>query len=311
MSDGSTASPHAAPFAVGYGNGYGYESLPEIAPAPAANAAAPRWGEAAAAAAVTVDPDATVAIAALVATPVAAGPAAPYVARPVGAAHPRRRFGRGLVLAGVALLVAGTGIGATALVTGTEVHPASAASAGSARAALATASAVGDQLGRGVDPHGAPVVEDPSIPVPASIIDPVTTIAVPTTDIAPMSVPPVSLPPTTAPPTTAPPTTTPPTTAPPTTTTPPASPTFTTLAVPSTVECPTPSADADATFSWTAPGATKVTLSIDGPGIYRTYDGATGTETVSFPCGSSHTYLFTAFGSGGSVTTASFTVSPS
>jgi len=305
MYDGSTPSPEPAPFAVGYGNGYGYETRAPVTPShdsvAAHGSSSPRWGEGATTAAVRVDLDATVAIPTPVAVAMAAPAPAPFAARPVGAAHPRRRFGRGLVLAGVALLVAGAGVGAVALGSTAEIHPASAAASGSGNAAaVAAASTVGDQLGRGVDPHGVPQADDPSIPVPASLIEPISTQA-------PSTVPPATAPATTTPPTTAPPTTTPPTTTPA-----PMGPTFTTLSVPSTVHCPTPDTqDATASFSWSAPGATKVTLSIDGPGIYRSYNGPSGTETVNFPCSSSHTYLFIAYGSGGTITTSSFTVSPS
>lgn len=306
MFDGSTPTPEPTPFAVGYGNGYGYESA-----AGAATGSAPRWGEGPATAALaSVDPDATQAIAVPVAglpATALAAPAGPpaFTARPVGAAHPRRRFGRGLVLAGLALVVTGAGIGAVALGSSTSIHPASASvSASSHPAADAAATALGDQLGRGVDPSDLAVA--PSSTVPVAIPGPTT--SVPSTTPAPTT-PPTTAAPTTTPPTTAPPTTAPPTTAPPTTV--PAGPIFTTLSVPTTVSCPTPWSDATASFSWSAPGATKVTLSIDGPGIYRTYNGPSGSETVTFPCSSSHTYLFTAYGTGNVITTESFTVTPS
>ena len=53
-----------------------------------------------------------------------------------------------------------------------------------------------------------------------------------------------------------------------------------------------------------------MTLSIDGPGIYRSYPGSSGSETVYFPCSTPHTYLFTAYAAGGAVTTQTFTVTP-
>ncbi|MER7008893.1 hypothetical protein ABT297_38430 [Dactylosporangium sp. NPDC000555] len=47
-------------------------------------------------------------------------------------------------------------------------------------------------------------------------------------------------------------------------------------------------------------GASKVTVSVDGPGIYGTYD-ANGELTLAFPCDKSmktttHTYLLTVVG---------------
>lgn len=317
MYDGSTPNPEPA-FAVGYGNGYGYEPMAPVTPShgtvAAHGSASPRWGEAAVTSAVHVDPDATVAMATPVAVAAAAAPA-PYAARPVGAAHPRRRFGRGLVLAGVTLLVAGAGISAAAIGSTAEIHAASASATRSGGpAAVAAADTVGDQLGRGVDPHGGPGAIDPSIRVPVSLIEPIAIEAPPA--VPPATVPPATAPPTTAPPTTTPPTSNPPTTAPPATTPPtttpqPTAPVFTTLSVPSTVHCPAPDTqDATATFTWSAPGATHVTLSIDGPGLYRSYSGPSGTETVNFPCSTAHTYLFIAHGSDGSVTSTSFTVTP-
>jgi hypothetical protein len=256
-----------------------------------------------------VDPDATQAIVAP--TPVAAA-AAPYTARPVGAAHPRRRFGRGLVLTGLALLVTGAGIGAVALGSAQPIRAAAAGttSGGPSASSAATPAAglagvAGDQIGRGVDPSDPTAT--PALP-DVSVVESPTITRVPTTVVTSMP-PATTTPPPTTPPPTTPATTTPPTTAPPTTT--PTVPTFTTLTVPSTVDCPSPYADAYATFTWNAPGATEVMLSIDGPGGYRTYDGPTGTETVFFPCSTAHTYLFTAYGAGGAVTTAQFTVTPS
>ena len=304
MFEGTTPASEPTPFAVGYGNGYGYESAPASA---IAADVAPRWGEGAATMAMpAVDPDATQVIP--VPTPVSASAPAPFTARPVGAAHPRRRFGRGLVLAGLALVVTGTGIGALALGTPAEIRPAAAVAASpGGPAAVATADAAGNLIGRGVDPTPAPGA-GPSLP-PVSIIEP-TVLTRPTTSAPTTTAPPTTEAPATVPPTTPPTTTAPPATSPPMTTSPETGPTFTGLSVPTTVSCPSPYADAYASFSWTAPGASKVTLSIDGPGIYRSYVGPSGSETVFFPCSSAHTYLFTAYGADGSTTLRSFTVSP-
>ena len=51
-------------------------------------------------------------------------------------------------------------------------------------------------------------------------------------------------------------------------------------------------------MSWAAANATKVTLSIDGPGVYKAYD-ATGSDSVPFSCPGPHTYLLTAYGADG------------
>lgn len=53
------------------------------------------------------------------------------------------------------------------------------------------------------------------------------------------------------------------------------------------------------TLSWKVTGEPVVTLSVDGPGAYQTYNGQQGTETLAFPCGGQpgsyqkHTYTLT------------------
>ena len=61
--------------------------------------------------------------------------------------------------------------------------------------------------------------------------------------------------------------------------------------------------------SWTTTNATKVTISIDGPGVYDTYP-ANGSTSLPFNCSSSHTWLLTAYGSDGSTTTKQVTLQP-
>jgi len=314
MFDGSTPTSSPAPFAVGYDNGYGYGSGSGSAPdavTMVAAAATPTPDPMATVAMPAVDLDLTRPLAPL--APAAAHP--PYTARPVGAAHPRRRLGRGLVLGGLALLVAGTGIAAVAVASSGDLAPASASASASGRPAAATAaSSVGSSLGQNVEPGDPANPGDvPPASVPVSIIVSPTVTRVPVPETVAPTTPPITAPTTTSP--TPPPTTTPPTTAPPTTTPPTTMPTttpaFTSISAPAAPDCPTPDSDAAVSFSWTATHTNKVTLSIDGPGVYRTYAGASGSETVTFPCSTAHTYLFTAHGSNGSVTTRSFTIAPS
>ncbi len=61
--------------------------------------------------------------------------------------------------------------------------------------------------------------------------------------------------------------------------------------------------------SWATEGADRVTISIDGPGIYDEYP-PNGQTTVPFSCGSPHTYLLTAYGPEGDPATKTVTVSP-
>jgi hypothetical protein len=71
------------------------------------------------------------------------------------------------------------------------------------------------------------------------------------------------------------------------------------FSAPSQVSCTT---STSIHLAWTTKGATSVTISIDGPGIYATY-AANGSASVPFACdGKSHTYLLTAKGPNGSVT---------
>jgi hypothetical protein len=53
--------------------------------------------------------------------------------------------------------------------------------------------------------------------------------------------------------------------------------------------------------SWTTTHASKVTISIDGPGIYAEYP-ADGETSLPFSCSSSHSFLLTAHGDGGTAT---------
>ena len=61
--------------------------------------------------------------------------------------------------------------------------------------------------------------------------------------------------------------------------------------------------------SWSVANADKVTISIDGPGVYKTYP-ATGSDSLPFNCSSSHTFLLTAYGHNGQKATRSITLQP-
>ncbi|MCX7620390.1 MAG: hypothetical protein N2037_06040 [Acidimicrobiales bacterium] len=63
------------------------------------------------------------------------------------------------------------------------------------------------------------------------------------------------------------------------------------------------------TASWTTTNAVKVTISIDGPGIYDTYP-ANGDTSLPFNCSSSHTFLLTAYDKDDKTATKSITLHP-
>jgi hypothetical protein len=63
------------------------------------------------------------------------------------------------------------------------------------------------------------------------------------------------------------------------------------------------------TASWTTTNAVKVTISIDGPGVYDEYP-ANGSTSLPFSCSSSHTFLLTAHGAAGQTAAKSITLQP-
>ena len=63
------------------------------------------------------------------------------------------------------------------------------------------------------------------------------------------------------------------------------------------------------TATWTTTDAVKTTISIDGGGVYKTY-GADDEASLPFNCSSSHTFVLTAYGSGGKTATRSVTLQP-
>jgi hypothetical protein len=61
--------------------------------------------------------------------------------------------------------------------------------------------------------------------------------------------------------------------------------------------------------SWTTTNAVKTTISIDGPGIYKTY-GPNDSDSLPFNCSTPHTFLLTAYGQDGHTVTKSITLQP-
>jgi hypothetical protein len=108
--------------------------------------------------------------------------------------------------------------------------------------------------------------------------------------------------------TTAPVTAAPPTKAPPATQAPPATPKITPVPAPAilsftgprTVNCSDPSFDGFITLMWEVTDAESTTLSIDGPGIYKSYPGVLGSDRVPFGCGAGgHRYTLSTVGGNG------------
>ena len=63
------------------------------------------------------------------------------------------------------------------------------------------------------------------------------------------------------------------------------------------------------TASWSTSGATRVTISIDGPGVYKEY-GPSGEDSLPFNCSSPHTFLLTAYSADGGTATKQVTLQP-
>ena len=79
---------------------------------------------------------------------------------------------------------------------------------------------------------------------------------------------------------------------------------------PETIECADPSHSGFIHVRWEIRNATGVTISIDGPGIYREYEGLTGEDDLPFTCSESHTYLLTTVGGVGPAATEERVVEP-
>lgn len=79
--------------------------------------------------------------------------------------------------------------------------------------------------------------------------------------------------------------------------------------VPATIDCSS-GGDQPFTISWSTSNTTKVTISIDGPGIWDTFP-PNGEATLPYSgCSSPHTYLITAFGADGSTVTKQVSIEP-
>ncbi len=365
----------AHPFAVGYGNGYGYPTSPTPPPgAPIAGAVPLHRGDAATVAwtptgglgpSAATDPTVRVDITAEQLIPNPAG--APEGTVPSG--PPVRRGSRLLVagIAALALLVLGA-VGAWAWVgQGHNDQNANLASASGHRTTGPTGSGSGN-LGSVVatTPGGEPITLDGQPPTGDAEPGAGTTLPADTTTTAPSGptttspaddphgsggsdanggagpangtgtgtgtgtgdnnggtdpdAPTPTTPAPTTPPVTDPPPTTPSSTPPATLGDPPVSikigpstpvllfPQITSFAVTSSPSCIPPFIIPSwVNTSWTTKGASSVTLSIDGPGIYNTF-GATGATSVPFSCPGAHTYTLTAHGSNGLTASKSITV---
>jgi hypothetical protein len=75
--------------------------------------------------------------------------------------------------------------------------------------------------------------------------------------------------------------------------------------VPATVDCS--GDDPRVSLTWSTRSADRVTISVDGPGVYAEY-GPSGETAILFPCPGPHTYLLTAYGPGGATRTETVTV---
>jgi hypothetical protein len=63
------------------------------------------------------------------------------------------------------------------------------------------------------------------------------------------------------------------------------------------------------TLGWSTTGAVRVTVSIDGPGVYQEY-APNASDTLPFNCSSPHTFLVRAYAEDGQVTEKSVTLYP-
>jgi|GEM_PF-2326765 len=183
---------------------------------------------------------------------------------------------RKFILFGVVALLVGLGVGAllTLLLRNGETN-------NSAVESRAT-STVSSKVSSTVPTSDSQVLQ--STIVPESSIEPTPTNRT--------NAPRATSPPATSPPATSPPATSPPVTSPP-------KPVITSFSIPKTVSCAGEQVPY-ISLSWTTSNASVVSLAIDGPGLYKNYQGGSGSDSVPFSCVGPHTYLLTATGPAGS-----------
>ena len=128
--------------------------------------------------------------------------------------------------------------------------------------------------------------------VPTSDSQVLQSTIVPESSIEPTPTNRTNAPRATSPPATSPPATSPPVTSPP-------KPVITSFSIPKTVSCAGEQVPY-ISLSWTTSNASVVSLAIDGPGLYKNYQGGSGSDSVPFSCVGPHTYLLTATGPAGS-----------
>lgn len=294
-----------APFTVGYGNGYGQHPVTESPAGPAAGHPGIPVDEPTQSFDVGSLVDAsfvdTVAVPVAVvaeqlATPVAAVPTAP-----VRTSSPWAT--RALLGALALLLLAGA---AVVVLAGRSSSTDLAASSSAARSAGAASN-----RGTVLDADGNVIAESIESVTTSTPDAPASTLPTPPTSVVVVTAPPATPAPT-LPPTTTAPTTTPPTTQPTTTTSttaPPTTPKITTFSMPTTVSCANPANQTPyIAVSWNTQNTTKVSISIDGPGVYKNYNGSVGSDTVPFACAGPHTYTLTAYAANNTTVTKTLTI---
>jgi hypothetical protein len=85
-------------------------------------------------------------------------------------------------------------------------------------------------------------------------------------------------------------------------------PTITSFTTPENIDCHNGDFQ-EFTASWSTTNAAKVTISIDGPGVYAEYP-ANGEASLPFSCSTAHTFLLTAHSQDGQTVTKSVTLQP-
>jgi hypothetical protein len=80
---------------------------------------------------------------------------------------------------------------------------------------------------------------------------------------------------------------------------------------PASVDCNDPSFNGTIHLEWRVGNADGATLSIDGPGLYRSYTGVLGKDDVPFGCGGEqHSYTLTTTGGNGRAATQTLVIGP-